>query len=326
MARPRICAIFADYDSCFDVVNPLIQQSPASQKYSRAFFEHWGVIEIRDGAVELLDEFLTDITSHRDITYLFVASNRQSLAFDKILGGNSGGFEAIGGGAYEAIAAARDWTLNYTLVADTCATGTIRLTPDGDEGSAWKDVSKRQPIEPGVGRTKAADDMRLKLLIVENNFRQLLPQAGDVDVYFFDDRQDFLTHTRENATIPTHVKFHTVRWDFMGYIVDGWTRQSHPLKAMLANGRLGVGDAPRDAPPIVTKVERKHEFSVGALNTEQLSVWLKANATRDSVCELLSGEDIDGAVILTCTDADLEGIGIEDADDRLLLRRLVGTL
>merc|ERR1712232_156590 len=60
--RAPYAAIFADYDSCFDVVNPLIQDCPGTQKYSRAFFQHWGVLEKRDAAVSLLNRFLDEIT------------------------------------------------------------------------------------------------------------------------------------------------------------------------------------------------------------------------------------------------------------------------
>jgi hypothetical protein len=208
----------------------LIQECPASQKYSRAFFEHWGVLDKRDAAVTILEGFLDEITRERRATYLFVGSNRQSLAFDKVLGRAPGGFEAIGGGAYEAIAQERGWTLNYALVADIGPEGTPRWSKE-TEGGAWTDINKRQPIQPGDIGTTAADDRRLKLMMVENNFRQLLSENGEVDVYFFDDREEFLTNAREYAAIPPHINFYTCRWDFMGYIVDGWTVESHPLVA-----------------------------------------------------------------------------------------------
>jgi len=233
--RAPYAAIFADYDSCFDVVNPLIQDCPGTQKYSRAFFQHWGVLEKRDAAVSLLNRFLDEITRDRRAVYLFVGSNRQSLAFDKVLGSAPGGFEAIGGGAFEAIAKERGWTLNYALVADVGPVGLPRWSKD-TEGSAWTDNTKRQPIEPRDGTT-AAEDRRLKLMIVENNFRQLRPEQGEVDVYFFDDREEFLANARENANIPDHIQFYTCRWDFMGYIVDGWSAQSHPLVAKKAERR-----------------------------------------------------------------------------------------
>merc|ERR1712232_410800 len=134
---------------------------------------------------------------------------------------------------FEAIAKDRGWTLNYALVADVGPVGAPRWRKD-TEGSAWCDISKRQPIEPGDVGTTAADDRRLKLMMVENNCRQLPPELGEVDAYFFDDRDEFLVSARENATIPDHINFYTVRWDFMGYIVDGWTEQSHPLRTLRA--------------------------------------------------------------------------------------------
>lgn len=228
----RKVAIFADYDSCFDVVNPLIQDHKETTKYSRAYFKYWNVLDKRDAAVKILDSFLEEVCKDATV-YLFVGSSRQSLAFDKILGRNNGGFEAIGGGAYEAIAADRGWTMNYALLADV-PNNVPRWCKDS-EGAGWNDLAKRQPIEPGDSRTTKEDDQRLKLMMVENNFLQLpAEEFGEVDCYFFDDRNEFLDYTRERCKIPSNINFYTVRWDFMGYIVDGWTAESHPIVAKKA--------------------------------------------------------------------------------------------
>merc|ERR1712110_100931 len=99
----------------------------------------------------------------------------------------------------------------------------------------------------------------------------------------------------------------------MGYIVDGWTKESHPIRAI-----------PARPPGVLCKVSSEAPGkSISGFTTEELAAWLKERGVDDSICDIFQGEDIDGQVLLTCTHKDLEDIGVGSADDRAMVARLI---
>lgn len=244
--RAPTAAIFADYDGCFDIINPKLAEYDGTMKNSPAWFEKpktgypAGNGAERDIAVTVLNNFLDEITRDRERVILFVGSNRQSLKFDRVMK-RTHGFAAIGEGGFEAIAAARGWQLNKALVADA-----------GVYGSAWTDASKAQPIEIDQ-YTSEIDEQNLKVMMCNNNLAELQkPEWGGndkVDAYFFDDGAKYLSAARGEVrgvipvTIPANVKFYTVQYDWFAYVIEG---ERNPLVANVVPQRpAGVRRVPR---------------------------------------------------------------------------------
>jgi len=59
--------------------------------------------------------------------------------------------------------------------------------------------------------------------------------TGKTDVFFFDDRSDYLEHVRKRAKIPQHINFYTVHYDWYSYACEGNTL---PLVATGVDGKI----------------------------------------------------------------------------------------
>jgi len=150
---------------------------------------------------------------------LFVGSNRQSAQIDNLNNernqnglalGNNGSFER-----WEEKYKTKGWTLNKALLSD------------GDTSfSSWCN-------ESACSWRFNGKDQDLKVRIAENSFKHL-NCTDKTDVFFFDDKSDFLEHVRKNAEIPEHINFYTVHYDWYSYALEGNTE---PLVAKGADGK-----------------------------------------------------------------------------------------
>jgi len=80
-------------------------------------------------------------------------------------------------------------------------------------GTAWANDQKRHQLKEGNALGKKR--------IVDNVFRQLRWMKFDGDVFFFDDRADYLQFVREHVQVPDHTNFYTVHYDCISYAAEG---------------------------------------------------------------------------------------------------------
>jgi len=224
-AKGDVVAIFADYDGCFDLVNPLLTDDHQS---SPGFFRHYKKSPLyMQERIKLIDG-LKAITRGASKVILFVGSNRQSNHLDEILSWNTSpkrlpsdgskatgkfrGFKAIGGGAFAAIAkevgsevSGKPWELNKALAGDLMGTRMasrdliawtnkeMAQASNAATGTAWLDEESHQPLMDDGNPEEMYDGEEddLKWLLVQNNMKQLRGM-GKVHAYFIDDRNKFL--------------------------------------------------------------------------------------------------------------------------------------
>jgi hypothetical protein len=189
----RTVAIFADYDGCWDVIsetNPLANEKVFQTEGAR------------------LERAIASITRGKKVI-LFVGSNRQSSRIDNFNNGHNRNGLALGkDGSFERWAEkhkTKGWSLNKALLSD------------GDTPfSSW---GKDRPSPWGFSEK----DEDLKVRIAENNFKYL-NCTDKIDVFFFDDKADYLEHVRKTAKIPQHINFYTVHYDWYSYALEGNTK------------------------------------------------------------------------------------------------------
>jgi len=209
-------AIFADYDGCWDVIsetNPL-----ANEEVFQANGANYTFVK------DVLESAIASITHDKDVI-LFVGSNRQSPQMD-ILNNklNQNGLALGKNGSFERWAETKKtkgWSLNKALLSD----GNVPFSSwDSDGASSWRPVEKEKDA---------------KVRIAENNFKYLNCN-GKVDVFFFDDKANYLEHVRKTAKIPQHINFYTVHYDWYSYALQS---NNEPLVAKGVDGetrQLGV--------------------------------------------------------------------------------------
>jgi len=215
MESPTV-AIFADYDGCWDVIsetNPLANEE-AFQKEGANYTFVKGILE----------SAIASITSDKKVI-LFVGSNRQSSQLDDHNNERNNNGLALGkNGSFERWTEknkTKDWSLNKALLSD----GDTPFSSWGnDRESPWRFGEK---------------DEDLKVRIAENNFKYL-DCTDKMDVFFFDDKANYLEHVRKTAKIPQHINFYTVHYDWYSYALQS---NNEPLVAKGVDGetrQLGV--------------------------------------------------------------------------------------
>jgi len=150
---------------------------------------------------------------------LFVGSNRQSSRVDKFNNERNQNGLALGNtGAFERWAnkyKTQGWSLNKALLSD----GDMFFSSWGNDSAFSLGFNGK--------------DKDLKVRIAANSFKHL-NCTEKTDVFFFDDKADFLEHVRQNAKIPQHINFYTMHYDWYSYALKG---NSEPLIAKGVDGK-----------------------------------------------------------------------------------------
>jgi len=207
----NLLAIFADYDGCWDVIT---ETNPnANEGVFLAAGANYTFVK------GILESAIASITHDKKVT-LFVGSNRQSSQLDNFNSENNQNGLALGKDvSFERWAEknlTKGWSLNKALLSD----GDTSFSSWGnDRASPW-----------GFGER----DEDLKVRIAENNFKYL-NCANKIDVFFFDDKADYLEHVRKTAKIPQHINFYTVHYDWYSYAFEG---NIEPLVAKGVDGEM----------------------------------------------------------------------------------------
>jgi hypothetical protein len=220
VGRPRVVAIAADYDNCFDFIAPVGVENMKAWP----LLAHWysqpaqgGIGWTFEGLAELLETTLASITSERDEVHLFVGSARQSVASDL----SNARYTKNGSchRAYEIMAEERGWKLNRALLHDY---GKSLQEQRHEHDFNWflERIDKTGTMwgEEYEKDTLPVQHEQLKALIVTNVVAQLLKTNpnDEIDLYFFDDRVELLK-AAETVKLPANIKLHTVWFDHYGF-------------------------------------------------------------------------------------------------------------
>jgi len=196
----RKTVLIADYDGCWDILVPELKAKFSGE---------------RDEEIYVASGYLTsavDKITANSTPLLFMGSARQSYSVDHVnMLHNKNGFAFDN---FEKLAKrnwqGRRWELNKTLLADG---------EGGSVGSAWGNKEKDLPLS--LHMKNNTDQQAYKQDIVENVFKELAQMDFEGDVFFFDDREDYLAYVREHACIPSGINFYTVHYDWYLYAIEG---------------------------------------------------------------------------------------------------------
>jgi hypothetical protein len=227
----KVTIISQDYDNCFAIMTNVGlhgEFNGVNKKSWESYRKQGKDLEIIASMRQKYNEFLTEITKDSAEVHVYVGSDRQSFALDRLnasINKNGSVFPALVDLCNERSAAAQPWVFEPLLLADPKVDGSKPY--QRQRGEAYRRMLapgtfQLEVLEPPVNFDVNKQSKRPMLINQMWDAYRQNPDADELAFHFIDDRDDLIEDILKNLDpkeIPPNMTVVVSKFDYIGEVM-----------------------------------------------------------------------------------------------------------